>query len=364
MRILFTGGGSGGHLFPIIAVARQLKFIAHDQNIKLEMFFIGPKSFANQYLEKENIVVKTILAGKYRRYFSLLNILDAFKMPLGFVQAAVRIFLWMPDIIFSKGGFGSIAAVIIGFIFRIPIIVHESDSAPGLANKIAKRLAKRIAISFPLAAKHFPIKKTAFIGHPVRLAIAQGQKEQARKYFNIASNRKVILGLGGSLGAHAVNRIVLGSATILTRKYELIHVCGNKNFDPIQKRNLVSKHVILRPFLNEEELTQAYAAADLVVSRAGSGSIYEIAACGKPSIIIPLPGSASEHQRANAYEYARTGSTVVIEEGNLTPHLFLREVDRLLDDPILLGNMAKSALKFSKPKAAEKIARALIEYAG
>jgi len=362
MRILFTGGGTGGHLFPIIAVARQLKQIAHAQNLRLEMRFIGPDGFSNEILEKENIEVKIILAAKIRRYLSINNIIDIFKAPIGFLQAGWFVYNWMPDVIFNKGGYGSVPAVLIGWLFRIPILTHESDTIAGLANKLAGPFSKRIAISFAIATKYFPAKKTALTGNPVRPEITRGIKEQAKKFFNIIDQKPILFSIGGSQGAQAINTIILGTAPLLLKKYQIIHICGPNNYNAIKNLGL-AEGMLLFGFMDQQQLTNAYAAADLVISRAGSGSIFEIAACAKPSVLIPLPGSASDHQKINAQEYAKAGATTIIYQSNLTPHLFAREIDRLFENQDIMTNMARSARLFSKLDAAQKISQGLFEIA-
>jgi UDP-N-acetylglucosamine--N-acetylmuramyl-(pentapeptide) pyrophosphoryl-undecaprenol N-acetylglucosamine transferase len=368
MRILFTGGGSGGHVFPIIAVARQLKKI-YRQEIPLEMSFLGPAEFSRDILEKEGIRTKAILAGKLRRYFSIRTIFDFLKIPIGFCQALWYVYIWMPDVIFSKGGYGSVPVVLAGWLYRIPILVHESDAIPGLANRLAVKLSKRIAVSFALAEKYFPSEKTALVGNPIRLEVVQAclsvdevNREKARNIFKITSQKPVILILGGSQGAQKINEIVLTVLRQLLEKYEVIHQCGPKNYQPIvetMNESSLPSNYHLVPFLDENQLAAAY-----VISRAGAGSIFEIATCGKPSILIPLPNAASDHQKENAFAYAQAGATVVLEQANLTPHLFLNEIAKILDKPELIQKMASSARNFSRPEAAQRIAEALIEMGG
>ena len=160
MRILFTGGGTGGHLSPIVAVARELKKIAPKKGIDLRLFYLGPKDFVGEFLQKEDIKVKTILAGKLRRYFSFKTILDIFKIPIGLVQAIWFVYVWMPDIVFSKGGYGSAPAVFASWLFRVPILIHESDAVPGLANRLGGQMAKKIALSFSSS------KRPTKLNHP------------------------------------------------------------------------------------------------------------------------------------------------------------------------------------------------------
>jgi UDP-N-acetylglucosamine--N-acetylmuramyl-(pentapeptide) pyrophosphoryl-undecaprenol N-acetylglucosamine transferase len=378
VRILFTGGGTGGHIFPIIAVARQLKkiyaqsseLINPDQGTFLEMFFLGAGGISKDILEKEGIRVKTILAGKIRRYFSIYNLLDLFKMPISFLQALWYLYIWMPNVIFSKGGYGAVPVVLIGWLFRIPVLIHESDTIPGLANRLAAKFAKRIAISFASAGKYFPSQKTALVGNPIRSEMVQiclstnpADKEKARDLFNLTSQKPVILILGGSQGAQKINEIILGVLPQLLEKYQVIHQAGPKNLEQIKAilGQSLPNDYHLYAFLDENQYAAAYFLADLVISRAGAGSISEIAACAKPSILIPLPGSASDHQRENAFAYAQAGATAVLEQANLTPHLFLNEITKILDNPELAQKMSANAKNFSQPEAAQKIAQELIE---
>jgi len=377
MRILFTGGGTGGHIFPIIAVARQLKKnyresvepIGPSKETSLEMFFLGSNGFAKKLLEKEEIKVKTILTGKFRRYFSIYNILDLFKAPLGLLQSFWHLFVLMPDIVFSKGGYGSVPVVLVSWIYRIPILIHESDILPGLANRLSAKLSRKIAVSFAKTKEYFPDKKTTLIGNPIRSEIIQvcllhneENKEKAKNIFKIISHKPVIFILGGSQGSEKINKLVLDSLPKLLERYEIIHQCGIKNYNNIlQKISQLPVNYHVFPFLNEEQMSFAYYLSDLIVSRAGAGSISEIAACAKPSILIPLPKSASGHQRKNAFNYAKSGTTIVLEQLNLTPNLFLNEINKILDDSELVQKMSDNAKEFSRPEAAQRIAQEIIE---
>lgn len=364
MRILFTGGGTGGHIFPIVAVARELKKI----DPELELFFLGPADFKD-VLEKEGIKAKAILAAKLRRYFSFRTLSDLFKAPLGFIHVFWHLFVWMPDAIFSKGGYGSVPTVLIGWLFRIPIIIHESDTVPGLANVLAGKLAKRIGVSFSSAATYFPAKKTALIGNPIRseiLAVCLSNDEQTkaanRQIMGITSQKPVIFVFGGSQGSQKINEIILSLLSLIVVKYELIHQCGESNYQAVKAASQanVGPGYHLFPFLDEKKIKAAYLLADLVISRAG-GSIFEIAACAKPSILIPLPNSAGEHQKKNAFAFAQNGGAIVLEQDNLTDDMLWDKIERVLNNPDLAGKMAAGAKSFAKPEAARKIAEELIE---
>ncbi len=371
MKILFTGGGTAGHIFPIIAIIREIRR-NHPQG-EFRFFYIGPKDkFFGDLLSKEGIEVKTILAGKIRRYFSLLNIVDIlFKLPIGILQAFFHIFVISPDLIFSKGGYGSIPTIIAGWILLTPIFLflHESDTAPGLANKIAGKLVLEIFTSFPIEeTEYFPAKKVISIGNPIRKELLKGSSKEAKKIFKLTGEKPLILILGGSQGAQKINDQVLTVLSKLLENFEIIHQTGRKNFEEVKAgANVVIKENLKKyyhplPFLDEKELSHAYQAADLIISRAGAGSIFEIAALGKPSILVPLPGAAQNHQVKNAYAFAKNGSTIVIEEKNFLPHFFLEKLKYLFSQSKKLEEMAEKAKEFSKPDAARIIGEYITSY--
>ena len=387
MRILFSGGGTGGHIYPIIAVAREIQRIFPDEYLpssfwknekkpeRLEFFYVGPKDEISSVLfTEEGIKFKGVIAGKMRRYFGLLafwqNLIDIiFKIPLGILQSLFYIFFLSPDIIFSKGGYGSLPAVISGWLLQVPIFLHESDIAPGAANKFLSRFALEIFISFPIQrTEYFSPQKMISLGNPIRREILEGSKEEAQTLFKFVGKKPIILILGGSQGAQRINEIILQMLSELLINYEVIHQVGPKNLKDIEAETSVvvseelKKYYHLFPFLNEQELRGAYAAADLIISRAGSGSIFEISALGKPSILIPLPNSAQDHQIKNAYAYAEAGATLIIEQANLTPHFFLEKLKYLFSHPDELEEMARKAGEFSKPRAAQMVAEYLIGY--
>lgn len=370
MRILFTGGGTGGHIFPLVAVARELKKLNSSQSEPLELFYLGPDDdFAFQALTQEGIRCEKISAGKLRRYADFQNFLDMFSVIGGIFQCLWKLLKIMPDVVFSKGGYGSIPVVFVSRLYFIPIIIHESDSVPGLANRIGAKFAKKIAVSFARTLKFFPPGKTALIGHPVRREILNYEKNQARKDLGLNPDFPVILFLGGSQGAQRINEIILRILQKLEDIAETIHQCGSKNYDEYKqdveivwnKPVEIFSHYHLFSFLDEKTYSQALAASDLVISRAGAGTIFEIAAAQKPSILIPLAGSASDHQRVNAYEYAKIGAAEIIEEANLTPNLFLSQIENLLKNTEKMRLMAQRAKSFVNLDAAMIIAREIVE---
>jgi UDP-N-acetylglucosamine--N-acetylmuramyl-(pentapeptide) pyrophosphoryl-undecaprenol N-acetylglucosamine transferase len=376
MRIVLTGGGSGGHLFPLLAVAEKLKQKLSTDSFtefssQAEIYYVGPvienQDILNEF-QQNGILCRFILAGKIRRYFSWKNFIDPFKTLAGFFQTFWIMFRLMPNAVFSKGGFGAISVCLISKIFFIPLIIHESDSVPGLSNKICKFFATKIGVAFPQVLQYFPAKKTAVVGNPVREKILTGTKNDANRLFNfVIATNPVILVLGGSQGAEAINDLIFSGLPDLLTKYELIHQTGPHQFNELQQELKAeisqelgaSYHMF--PFLNLEQISSAYAACSVIVSRAGAGSIFEIAALRKPSIIIPLPNSASDHQRENAYAYASSGAAVVLEQQNLTYHMLIENIERIVKNPKVYQKMAEAAQQFFTPNSAEIIAAAIID---
>lgn len=367
MKIVFTGGGSGGHIYPLIAVIRELK--KNLPEAKTEYFFIGPEdNFAYSLLSKEGVQIKKIWAGKLRRYFSFQNFTDALKFPVGFLQAFFHIFIISPDLIFSKGGYGSLPATLAGKILMTPIFLHESDAIPGLSNKIVGRFATEIFTAYPVEKTgSFPADKMFWTGNPIRgELISQKPKDNTLK---LEGGRKTIFFIGGSQGARIINQLIISILPQLLEKYEIIHQVGQLDFEAIKKEsqlvlenNESAKFYHPLAFLNENELIFSYDRADLVISRAGAGSIFEIAALGKPSILVPLANSAQNHQLKNAYAYAQGGAAIVMEEINFTPRFLFERLNFLFDNPQKLAEMATKAREFSKPQAAQIISHYITAY--
>lgn len=338
------------------------------------MFFVGPKNKIDSLLFlEENIKVRNILAGKIRRYMTPIsffqNLIDLLiKIPIGFLQSFFYIFFLSPDLIFSKGGYGSIPGSLAGKILFVPTFLHESDVTPGAANKFLQRFALKIFVSFP-KTDYFPLEKMILTGNPIRKNLLNGSKEMAKETFSINSKRKVVLILGGSQGAQRINDRILEILSHLLIDFEIIHQCGKNNYKTIKNESemIISKNskkfYHLYPFLKENELSQAYAIADIVISRAGAGIIFEMAALGKPSILVPLPESAQNHQVKNSYNYQNAGCCLVIEENNFTSSFFLEKLKKLFgDDEEEIKKMSEQALKFAKPNAGNIIANYIIKF--
>lgn len=368
MRILFTGGGTGGHFFPLLAVIREVKRLAEENQIlDLELFYMGPQTPYEALMIEEDVAILHIASGKMRRYFSLLNILDIFRLLAGTAQALWKMFFLVPDVIFSKGGYAALPATIAAAVFHIPLIIHDSDAIPGAVTKFSARFARRIGIAFPSAYGYFPKEKTALVGVPIRKRILGGLKEEAKDALNIFSTLPILGIIGASQGAQKINDAVLGILKELSAKYEILHQTGEKNIANVTGEAKIilefNHNERYRPFafLKETEMRDFYLVSDLVISRAGATSIFEIAAWGKPSIIIPLRNSAQDHQEKNAYAYAAEGACVVIQEENLTPHLLMAEIDKLILDPERMKKMGEAAQRFARIDAAEMLAKEILK---
>lgn len=367
-RVVLTGGVSGGHTFPLIAVSQVLsKQFPSSSPIGgdgIEFLFIGSRGrFANDALAQAGIPTKYILTGKWRRYFSLLNLLDPFKVPIGFVQALWHLFLFMPDAVFAKGGAASVPVVLAAWLYRIPILIHDSDAVAGRANRFLSHFADRIAIAYPSAHQFFPAKKTALIGNPVRASILLGDAALAAQRFKLSPDKPTLLVLGGSLGAQVLNEAMLRVVPALLEKHvQVIHQTGSAHHERIVAAveayglKIGESGYVPAPFLGTGELADALALATLVVSRAGAGSIAELAATKKAAILVPLETAANDEQRMNAYDVAELGGALVLEEANLGENILFAKIEGLLKDPALRKTMGEKLSSFYHPDAALQLA--------
>jgi len=374
MTIVFTGGGTGGHFYPIIAIAEVLKdLVREDHLISPNLYYLAPSAFDERALFDNSIAYIKIPAGKVRRYWSLKNVTGFFITFVGTIHAVITLFRLFPDVVVGKGGYGSVPTILAARLLRIPVIIHESDSKPGRASLLAASWAKKIAISFESAADYFPKNvqsKIARTGIPIRKALMRVETEGARQYLGLEKEIPTILIIGGSQGSQKINETVLSSLPTLVSFVNIIHQTGQLHFKDVES---VSRVILTNNphadryhplnYLSEISLQRAAGVTDLVVSRAGANSIAEIGLWKKPSILIPIPEAVSHDQRSNAYAYAKTGAAVVIEEKNLTPNLLVSEIKRITNDPELAKRMSTLAEGFTDPDAARILAREVLNLA-
>lgn len=374
IRICLTGGTTGGHFFPLIFVAREVKRIAEERRLKIKIFYLGSKPFDEKLLKEEGIEIYLLPQVKLRKYFSFQNFIDFFKFPFNFILAFYYLFKFLPNVIFSKGGPGSLGVVLAGFILRLPIFIHESDALPGLTNKISSFFAQKIFLAFEEASKYFPSKKIEVVGQPIDswLLNEPVTLEDYQRY-NLDPYRKVILVLGGSQGSQFLNDLIVESLPQLLDIAQVVHLTGAKHFQDVStyaqgvlKMKNPEKIKDYHPFhfLPNEEIIYLMKLSDLIISRAGSSSLFEIAALRKPSILIPLGEKiAGQHQLINAQIYSKYGACLVMEEKNAKPHLLITLIKETLANESLRQKMQEGAGKFAKLKAAQKIAEYLIKEA-
>ena len=320
MKILFTGGGSGGHFYPIIAIAESVHDIIREKRLLApELYFFATEPYDKRMLFDNSINFVRMPAGKFRRYFSPLNFFDLFKTAIGVIKSLWKVFRIYPDVIFGKGGYSSFPALFAGKVFRIPVVIHESDSVPGKVNLWAGKFAESIAVSFSEAGSYFPRDKVAHTGNPLRREILNLDAVGAHEFFNFDQKVPVIFIFGGSQGAWLINETILEILPDLVERYQIIHQSGVANFDQVSKTAdvLLAKSAYkwrykVFGYLDDFTLKSAVAISSLIISRAGS-TIFEIAAWEIPAILIPIGDSNGDHQLKNAFNYARSGGAIVIE---------------------------------------------------
>jgi len=371
MKIVFTGGGTGGHFYPLIAVAEQVnKIIDHDKIIGAKLYYVSDDPYDKEMLFQNGLLYEEVGTGKMRTYFSFKNFTDIFRMFFGTINALFKMFSIYPDIVFSKGGYASFPVIFAARILNIPVFIHESDSAPGRVNKWAGRFAKRVAVSFLDVADFFPKKSIAWTGNPIRSEIEHpSPHDKALNYFKLESNLPVILVLGGSQGAELINNVVTDALPRLLKNYQIIHQTGVRNFKTVTGRVEVvlvndpnKSRYLPFSFLNPLQIKMASGAATLIISRAGS-TLFEIASWGVPSILIPFTESNADHSKKNAFNYSNAGACSVIEEANMTANILSSEIEKIIEDKDVWKQMAYNAKAFNKPGAAQKIARELVDIA-
>lgn len=376
MKIVLVGGGTGGHFYPLIAVAESLqKIIKTERLVQPKIYYIAPKPFDSSILYENGVRFVYCTAGKRRLVNSfgdrIFNFMDLFKVFFGIIQAFFIMLKIYPDVVFSKGGYAAFPVLFIAKLFRIPVVIHDSDAIPGRVTKWSSGFARKIALSFAEAEKYFSEKKKkniALTGVPIRMRFTEYPMQNASQKLDLDPDVPIVFILGGSSGSKYINDHILDSLPQLTEKYQIIHQTGTKLYqEVISVGNSLLKHsphkTRYRPFpiLNQYFMHAAYSAADLIIARSGGSAIFEIAQYGKPSILIPIPESISRDQKANAYAYARGGGALVIEQGNLNTGILLSQIETIIGDRDLTKEKKKRASQFARPAAAQTLAKELLK---
>ena len=323
-RIILTGGGTAGHVTPNIALLPRLKELNYD------IHYIGSyNGIEKELIEQFGIPYHGISTGKLRRYFSLQNFTDPFRVIKGLDEARKLVKILKPDVVFSKGGFVSVPVVMAAKSRKVPTIIHESDMTPGLANKLSLSSATKVCCNFPETLEHLPEGKAILTGSPIRQELLSGDKFKAREFLHFTSDKPVIMIVGGSLGAVAVNNAVRAVLPELLKKFQIIHLCGKGKVD----ETLLNIEGYAQFEYVKEELRDLFAITDIVISRAGANAICELLALHKPNLLIPLSASASRgDQILNARSFERQGFSMVLEEEEITNEILLGAINNLYDN--------------------------------
>lgn len=323
-RIILTGGGTAGHVTPNIALLPGLKELGYD------IHYVGSyNGIEKSLIEQFGIPYHGIASGKLRRYFSLQNFTDPFRVLKGFGEAKKLIKSLKPDVIFSKGGFVSVPVVVAGKQCQVPTIIHESDMTPGLANKLAIPSATKVCCNFPETLLHLPKEKAVLTGSPIRQELLSGSREAALQFSGLQNNKPVILIIGGSLGSVIVNNAVRAILPELLKNFQIIHLCGKGKVDD----SLSHLDGYVQFEYIQDELKDLFALSDIVISRAGANAICELLALHKPNLLIPLSANASRgDQILNARSFERQGYSIVLEEEELSDSALLDAIQKLYND--------------------------------
>ena len=321
-KIVMTGGGTAGHVTPNIALFDSL------QKDGYEIHYIGSyEGIEKGLIENKKIPYYGISSGKFRRYRSWKNLTDPFRVLHGFFQARRLLGRIRPNVVFSKGGFVSVPVVMAAKTRHIPVIIHESDLTPGLANKLAMPSATKVCCNFPETLPYLPKEKAVLTGSPIRQELLLGNKQAAKDFCGFTADLPILMVMGGSIGSVYINNAIRGCIDTLLTKYQIIHLCGKGNID----ESLKDKKGYAQFEYISENLPDLFAAADLVVARAGANSICELLALHKPNILIPLSRNASRgDQILNANSFAKQGFSVVLEEEEVTSERLMATIDDVM----------------------------------
>ena len=351
--IAVTGGGTGGHIFPILAVIEELRRIGEERII-----WIGHRGgIEENWAKKFNVPFYGIYTGKLRRYLSLRNLIDLFGVVLGTFQALFILKKLKPAVLFSKGGFVSVPPAVAAWILGIPVVTHESDISPGLATRFIARFSSAVCVSFEKTADFFPSKKVIHTGNPVRTVIKKGDAGRGIRRLGFDETLPIVTVVGGSLGSWSINRAVREMLSSFELPFNLVHQCGRGNATGGSPSGRYREVEFL-----EEDVGDVLAASDLVVSRAGSGALHEIGYLKKPSILIPLSRGASRgEQISNARFFEENGAAVVLENYQLSARSLYEYIMTLLGDSKRLSSMGERAASLCRRDAENQIARVIVD---
>lgn len=334
-KIIMTGGGTAGHVTPNIALFPALKEEGY------EISYIGSYSgIEKELIKKQGIEYYGISSGKLRRYFDIKNFSDPFRVMKGYSEAKKILKHSKPDVVFSKGGFVTVPVVYAAKKLHIPVIIHESDLTPGLANKLAIPNATYVCHNFPETANHLPEEKSRLTGCPIRKELFEGDRDKGLRFLGFDGNKPVLMIIGGSTGAKVINETVRESLDTLTKRYDIVHLCGKDKLD--ESYNNVEGYKQFEYI--SDELNDIFAASDVVISRAGANAICELLALNKPHLLIPLSANASRgDQILNAKSFKKQGFSEVLEEEDMTTDSLCKNINKVYDNREVYINKMKDS---------------------
>lgn len=369
VRLLIAGGGTGGHVLPAMAVLQELQ----RREIPLETLWIGSKDgVEREHASTAGIPYRVIATGKLRRYLSIHTVLDAVRMPIGTVQAWRHVRIFRPDVVFSTGGFVSVPAVVAAR--RYPLLTHEQTATIGLANRLNARFADVLAVSYDqtISAASAIHRHAVVTGNPIRASLANGDAARGRRTFGFTSDLPVLYVTGGARGASPLNQRIAALLPDLLHHCQVLHQTGpaaaNSDAADLARvreswpSNLQQRYQV-REFIGDE-LADVYAAADLILARAGAGTVAEIARFGPPAILIPLPGTSGDEQTRNARILSDAGAAILLPQAEVTPESLRKTLLELLQDPDRRAMMTQAARTVGNTDAAANIADLLLKLAG
>lgn len=371
MRVLISGGGTGGHVYPALAVAQQLQ-----QKFDADVLYLGSDDgLETQLVPAAGLRLKTIQAGKLQRFVSWRTVKGMARVPVGMVQAISIVRAFRPDVAFTSGGYVAVPAGLAARLNRTPLLMHQQDVPPNLSNKLLAPLATRISVAFADSLPYFPAQKTVQLGNPIRQAILDVRSissQQARTNLGLAPDVPLVLVTGGSQGARHLNSTVCRALPELLKYCQVLHISGSNLFN--ETRDLATQRLAdvesetrqryrLEPYM-DKEMPLALQAADLVLCRSGASVLSELAVLGKPSVLVPLPPAiGSSPQEANAAMFQREQASEVILNDLLKPELMIERIIYILSTPACLKALSNAAGKLAKPNATQEIVETIVTLA-
>jgi UDP-N-acetylglucosamine--N-acetylmuramyl-(pentapeptide) pyrophosphoryl-undecaprenol N-acetylglucosamine transferase len=371
MRVLVSGGGTGGHIYPALAIATQLR-----EEYQAEILFLGSDDgLETEIVPEAGFRLATVKAGKLRRYVSWQTITGVMRVPMGMIQAINIVGRFRPQVVFTSGGYVAVPTGLAARLNRVPLLMHQQDVLPNLSNKLVAPLATRISVAFTDSLAYFPVHKTLQLGNPIRQAmldVRQMLPQKARMTLGFEDQEPLLLVTGGSQGARHLNQIVGEALPDLLAHCQVLQISGKELYNETRElSNSVLAHLEetlrrryrLVAYL-KEEMPLALQAADLVLCRSGASTLSELAVLGKPSILVPLaPAIGSSPQEANAEMFGRKAAAEVIKDSDLKPQVLVERVKFILSSATRLEAMAEASRSFAKPQATQEITAELVKIA-